>query len=159
MIRIAKYGLLLLLVGSFSAFAQTASQQQSLQPRDITSKLLCPCGCDSMLLSSCFCGTSQALHADIQDQIDAGQTAEQITAGLVAQYGKEMWAAPPAEGFDVVAWIMPGVIILVLLVIFVWLIKSQLMRRRPEPSAHETAQADKYLQKIQEDLKNYESDR
>lgn len=45
----------------------------------------------------------------IREKADEGWTAEQIKDSLVAQFGREVLATPPKEGFDLVAWLVPGI--------------------------------------------------
>jgi cytochrome c-type biogenesis protein CcmH len=45
----------------------------------------------------------------IAERIQAGDSKEQIKDRLVAVYGKQILAAPPKEGFDLLAWVLPFV--------------------------------------------------
>ena len=45
----------------------------------------------------------------IREKAEAGWTAEQIKDSLVAQFGREVLATPPKEGFDLVAWLVPSI--------------------------------------------------
>jgi cytochrome c-type biogenesis protein CcmH len=59
----------------------------------------------------------------IQRRIDAGDTAGEIKAKLVKQFGEAILAAPPRKGFDLLAWWLPlgGIVAAALLVAFgVW---------------------------------------
>jgi cytochrome c-type biogenesis protein CcmH len=47
------------------------------------------------------------MTAVINQKIDEGQSAEQITQFFVAQYGEQVLASPPKKGFNLVAWILP----------------------------------------------------
>jgi cytochrome c-type biogenesis protein CcmH len=42
-------------------------------------------------------------------RIQAGDSKEQIKDNLVAEYGPAILAAPPKEGFDLLAWVLPFV--------------------------------------------------
>ena len=66
------------------------------------------------------CGTllalSQSPQADrerafIQRQIADGRSKDEIKDALVAEYGSEVLATPDTEGFDLAAWVVPGVAI------------------------------------------------
>lgn len=67
------------------------------------------------------CGTllaeSDAPQADreralIRKLIDRGKTKDQIEDALVAEYGPRVLATPSGHGFDLLAWIVPGIGIL-----------------------------------------------
>lgn len=45
----------------------------------------------------------------IRERAEQGQTEQQIKDALVAEFGREVLATPPKEGFDLVAWVVPGV--------------------------------------------------
>ena len=90
------------------ALAQSAEPQTSLP--DIEDEVMCP-----------VCGTTLELASDspqairerefIRGLIAEGQTKEQIKAALVAEFGDEVLALPDDEGFDLAAWIVPGLAI------------------------------------------------
>lgn len=44
----------------------------------------------------------------IREKAAAGWTGDQIKAALVQQFGREILATPPKEGFDLVAWLVPA---------------------------------------------------
>jgi cytochrome c-type biogenesis protein CcmH len=78
---------------------------------DIEDEVMCP-----------ICGTllelSEAPQAErqrdfIRERIARGQTKERIKAALVAEYGDEVLAVPGDEGFDLAAWVVPGIGLLV----------------------------------------------
>ena len=68
------------------------------------------------------CGTTLELASDspqaiderelIRDLIAEGKTKEEIKDELVAEFGPEVLATPSTEGFDLAAWIVPGLAVL-----------------------------------------------
>ncbi len=71
--------------------------------------LMCMCGC-SQLLGECDhvgCPDRGQEMADLSADIGANMTDQQIYNAFVAKYGATVLAAPPAHGFDLVAWIAP----------------------------------------------------
>ncbi len=91
------------LLGNQAASAQTAS---AASVSEITKGLMCTCGC-TMVLYSCQCGTAAAMNGDIQEMIDAGMSEEAILNSYVEQHGQQILAAPPKEGFNLSAWVIP----------------------------------------------------
>lgn len=75
--------------------------------KDVSGELVCYCGCASKVVSTCGCGTADMIEADIGKQLEAGKTKEEIIAAYVATHGVEGLATPPAEGFNLTAWIIP----------------------------------------------------
>ena len=68
------------------------------------------------------CGTTLELASDspqaiderelIRDLIAEGRTKDEIKDELVAEFGPEVLATPSTEGFDLAAWVVPGVAVL-----------------------------------------------
>ncbi len=80
-------------------------------------KVRCTCGC---MLSVYQCRTSDpecsfwpGHHATIVEQATAGMTAEEIIQAYVAKNGEEFLMAPVAQGFNLLAYVLPGTLILV----------------------------------------------
>ncbi len=55
---------------------------------------------------------AQRMKAFIKQRIAAGDTKSAIEAKLVAQFGQGVLAAPPKQGFGLLAWLLPLVGIL-----------------------------------------------
>jgi cytochrome c-type biogenesis protein CcmH len=47
----------------------------------------------------------------IRDLIAQGETADQIKRNMVAQYGQAVLAVPPAQGFNLVVYVLPPVLV------------------------------------------------
>ena len=76
---------------------------------DVEDEVMCPvCGTALNLSASPQADRERAF---IRREIAAGKTKDQIKADLVAQYGTEVLAEPPKSGFDLTAWLVPGVAI------------------------------------------------
>jgi cytochrome c-type biogenesis protein CcmH len=55
---------------------------------------------------------AQRMKVFIADRIRAGDTKSEIERKLVAQFGPEVIAKPSKHGFDLVAWVLPLVLLL-----------------------------------------------
>jgi cytochrome c-type biogenesis protein CcmH len=74
----------------------------------VASKLSCYCGtCPHLVVTECGCGTAAQIKADVQKMIDSGMTQDQIIKAYIAKYGDTVLAAPPKNGFNLTAWILP----------------------------------------------------
>lgn len=81
---------------------------------DLGHRLMCTCGC-AQLLGECNhvgCQESGRERQELSAQIAAGKTDQEILNWFAAKYGATMLAAPPAHGFDLVAWIAPFAVFL-----------------------------------------------
>jgi cytochrome c-type biogenesis protein CcmH len=91
------------------ALAQSTEPQTTLP--DVEDEVMCP-----------VCGTTLELASDspqaideretIRELIAQGLTKEEIKDELVAEFGPEVLAAPSSEGFDLAAWLVPGLVVL-----------------------------------------------
>lgn len=75
----------------------------------------CNCGC-GLDVHECLyqmqCGTSPKWSKRIRDELNAGYSPKVIKAGFVADFGESVLMEPPASGFNLVGYFLPGVAIL-----------------------------------------------
>ena len=125
------------------------------QVKDVAKELACLCGtCPRRPLHECTCGTADAHRATIRKALEAGQTKDMIIAGFIQQFGKETLSTPPAEGFNLLAWIMPFAFLIigggiVRAVIRNWS-RTQPPASTPSP---ESPSNNPYLTRLEQDLK------
>jgi cytochrome c-type biogenesis protein CcmH len=74
---------------------------------DLEGEIMCPV-CSTTLDQS-DSPIARRMKADIARRIAAGQSKQQIKNELVAEFGQKVLAAPPAKGFNLLAWILPFV--------------------------------------------------
>jgi cytochrome c-type biogenesis protein CcmH/NrfF len=82
----------------------------------IERRLRCTCEC-TLDVYTCrttdfTCTYSPAMHREIMDLYSAGQDPESIIAVFVAREGEKILMAPPAEGFNVAGYVVPGAVML-----------------------------------------------
>ncbi len=92
-------------------FAQTPPSANEEAFRRISDKLICQCGCNYGLTHCPHlqCPSAPVLRAKIREKLAAGQNETQVLEAMVAELGPAVLAAPPAEGFNLTAWVMPFV--------------------------------------------------
>jgi cytochrome c-type biogenesis protein CcmH len=108
--------LLALVIAPISGAIPLAAAQESTPGAkttlpDIEDEVMCP-----------VCGTTLELASDskqaiderelIRDLIAQGLTKGEIKDELVSEFGPEVIATPSTEGFDLAAWIVPGLAVL-----------------------------------------------
>ena len=77
---------------------------------DIEDEVMCPiCG---TLLAQSESPQADRERALIRELIARGRDKEQIKDALVTEYGPRVLATPSAHGFDLLAWLVPGLGIL-----------------------------------------------
>ena len=107
-----------LLVALLLAAPATAAGKPTLA--ELEHEVMCPT-CHTLLELS-QAPIADRMRAFIRRRIAAGDSAAQIKQRLVAQFGEGVLAAPPAQGFGLVAWLLPvggslavGAVVLVML--------------------------------------------
>ena len=72
---------------------------------DLEDELMCPvCG---TTLDQSDAPVARQMKMYIRARIAAGDSEPQIKGRLVEQFGEEVLAAPPKEGFNLLAWLLP----------------------------------------------------
>jgi len=127
---------------------------------EVASELMCQCGC-AMTVAACQeameCSVADGMVADIQRQIDAGKSKQEILDGLATVYGEEVLASPRKSGFSLTVWVAPFLAVaaggvVVSAVIWTW------VRRRPasaeaSASPFPVEDLDPYEERVDEELR------
>ncbi|HEU4450040.1 MAG TPA: cytochrome c-type biogenesis protein [Gaiellaceae bacterium] len=97
--------LLLCLLGllAFGGVAGASEQQPTLA--ELEREVICPTCKTTLELSDA--PVADRMRAFIRRRIAAGDTKSEIKDALVAQFGEAVLAAPPREGFNLLAWLLP----------------------------------------------------
>lgn len=146
---------ILLLILTAACLAQNASQIQSDAVRRVGGKLACLCGTCNNTVADCpmiECHFGKPAKERIAALSAAGAPDSQIIDQFVKEYGKQIYAAPPAEGFNLLAWVMPWVAIAFGLSA-VWLFIKRF--RKPAPVPGQPADSEtlaRYQERIEKDL-------
>jgi cytochrome c-type biogenesis protein CcmH len=130
--------------------AAAATPRASLP--DIEDEVMCTiCG---TLLAESESPQADRERALIRTLIAQGDDKDQIKDALVAQYGPRVLATPSGHGFDLLAWLVPGVAILLALVAIVFVLARQ--RRRPAAAAPAPDLDPSDLAELDRDMSTYD---
>jgi cytochrome c-type biogenesis protein CcmH len=83
--------------------SKTAGDRPTLA--DLEGEVMCPV-CNTTLDQSSSPAARQIKNFIVR-RIEAGDSKDEIKDKLVAVYGRQILAAPPKEGFDLLAWLLP----------------------------------------------------
>jgi cytochrome c-type biogenesis protein CcmH len=121
---------------------------------EISDRLICSCGCQQGLrvCSHQNCPGATPMRHDIETQLTAGKTNDEIVASFVAQQGIKVLSEPPATGFNLAAYVMPGFGLLVGLFI-VGTFASRWTSRRRMVTAPAAPLDPELKQRIEKELK------
>lgn len=147
--------------------AQTESQntenpQFESQLKELLTTVYCYCGCERETIEVCVCGTAERIEDDFSNQLLAGQTVEQIRTNYLDTYGPQFYAVMPAEGINLIAYIMPAVILVLIGgVAFVVLRKSkqQPVATTDGPEGSNQQVAGKTLKQVEAELEKYKQEK
>ena len=101
--------LLLLMLFGLSSLPLAQEDNALARFNHLSELLVCQCGCNQTLASCSMlnCHSATPMRAIIKEEIAKGTSDEAILAKFERQYGKVVLASPPAEGFNLTAWVMP----------------------------------------------------
>ena len=95
---------LTLLVGLALAAPVFASEQRPTLD-ELENEVNCPTCKTTLALSNA--PAADRIREYIRERIAAGDTKSEIKSALVAEFGTGILAAPPKEGFNLLAWVLP----------------------------------------------------
>lgn len=84
----------------------------------IERRLRCRCGC-MLDVYTCrttdfICTVSPAMHREVIALVVAGKTPEEVIKAFIASDGEQVLMSPPASGFNIAGYIVPGLSIAVI---------------------------------------------
>lgn len=123
----------------------------------VAKELYCPV-CENTPLDVCPTQACAQWRGLIREKLEAGWTDQQVKDYFLAQYGDRVLAAPPAQGFN---WVF--YVIIPLALIGSTAVLYRVLRNMARPAAPQTAPPgaapavdDDYLKRIEEELKKRE---
>lgn len=141
-----------------TAAASTVSAQDPApnvenEVQRISKSLYCPV-CTGVPLDVCETQACVQWRALIREKLVAGENEEQIRQYFIAQYGDRVLGAPPPEGFNLSAYILPVLVLLGGGAILFWTARSWLQRPPPAGTPAAAPQVSpEYAERIARELK------
>ncbi len=135
---------ILLIVMAGAAFAQGAdpnnphdlTPEQLAQAKEIQTELWCPI-CQGVRLDACEQKVCQQMRDMIDEMLKEGKSKDEIINEFVDQYGVVILGEPPKQGINLMAWLMPVLLVLVGLGFAFWMSKKW-TQKKSAPAAAET---------------------
>lgn len=142
-----------------SAAALEAARQQISNDdvNVIARELWCPL-CSGVRLDSCELRACEQMKDVIRIKLAEGEGLDTIRDYFVNQYGPQVLGAPPLEGINWLAWVLP-VVVLAGGALYLVLRMRKGGQRAPEAAAAGPAPApldDEYARRLEEELRKYE---
>lgn len=109
--RLSLHGLFLFCLSGSLAFVFGDSKEDLLS--HLKNNLMCVCPCTHRV-GQCGdeCGQAPQQFSELRQLVEAGGTEQEIYAIYEKKYGVSVLAAPKPEGFSLVAWVAPFVVLL-----------------------------------------------
>ena len=104
---------------------QLSSQANSADLKKLLKSVYCYCGCSRETIEVCICGVAQEIEKNFKQKLTLEKTVDQIKSEYLAQYGSQFDAIMKAEGFNLVAYIVPFVLLAIFGGISVVVLKKQ----------------------------------
>ncbi|MBI4340058.1 MAG: cytochrome c-type biogenesis protein CcmH [Chloroflexi bacterium] len=139
----AARGLAVLAVALAAAFLLSACAPQEpltleQQAQAIDASLMCPV-CPGETIDQSQATLAKQMRAIVREKLAAGETREEILAFFVQRYGNEVLAAPPKQGFNLLAWGVPAAGVLLGLAALMVVVRVMARRQRPREQAAASA--------------------
>jgi cytochrome c-type biogenesis protein CcmH/NrfF len=148
---------LLVVIAALLTMGQGDNPLLNVRVRRLGEQLGCLCGCGASVTSCNMLQCHFALPArqKLLKMVEAGESDQAIFAAFVKENGPRILLKPPAEGFNLVGWLMPFAAIVAGLAFVWWLIGRF---RRPlaaagGPQVDESVLA-RYRERIDKDTEN-----
>lgn len=120
-------------------------------------RLRCTCGCNldvhTCRTTDFTCTYAPQLHREVVALVEQNKSAEEILAAFVAEYGETILMAPPKEGFNWAAYLLPGIVIGIVGSVIAWVLirRSRMAARAPAASNKESPGALSFTELSEDD--------
>ncbi len=153
--------LLLSVTGAAEMPTQDAEKQFDAQLEELKTSVYCYCGCEKMTIQICDCGTGQAIENEFRQRLSGGETVEQIIEDYLDEHGPQYYALMPAEGINLIAYIMPAVILILIGGIFLAVLRKLTTHSRPadQGDTADSTPSHETIKQIESELEKYKRQR
>ena len=153
-----------LLILAADAQELNATSDPSLESNleELLTSVYCYCGCVRETIKHCVCGVAQQIETDFRNRLNAGGAVQQIRSDYLAKYGTQFSALMPAKGFNIVAYAMPAVIIVLIGVIIFLVLRSKhrgTLLDSTAPTDQQPSESAGRYDEIEEELERYKQRR
>ncbi len=99
------------LMGS-SATAELTEEQIASRAKEIDKLIMSPC-CWTQPVSDHYSGVASEIRQGIRKMLAEGKTRDEIVDFYIGKYGERILSLPKAEGFNLMAYLLPAMALLV----------------------------------------------
>ncbi len=142
--------LLLVLLPGYAQETETAKK--------IGKRLMCMCGCNQVLTACNHvgCTVSSQMLKKLDQRVTRNEPEDLTIQSFVQEYGESVMAEPPAKGFNLTAWLIPGFsmaigMLIVCLIIVHWRRRKAVLPTGPPISKEQLERARQLADRETED--------
>jgi len=148
LLRASQLGLVVLLVVFTMGSADTA-----VRYNELGHKMMCACGCGQILIECNHygCPDSPRMLDELRAAINHGDSDTAVLKAFEAEYGPTVLAAPMFTRFNMIAWIMPPLVLLIGIVGTFALVRKWRLRTVPMPAASAVKGFDRIREQIRKE--------
>jgi cytochrome c-type biogenesis protein CcmH len=108
-----KKRILQILLVAIVAFTMMGASDTGRRFTSLGHEMICACGCGQILLecNHVGCQYSERMRGELQTMLDQGKGDTEILQEFAIKYGNTILAAPTTSGFNLVAWIIPFLVL------------------------------------------------
>ena len=136
---------------------QGSTAELSLEERAQTldKELMCPV-CPSETVDQSQVELAKQMRAIVRERLADGESEQEIKDFFVDRYGDSVLAAPPTRGFNIVVWVVAGLVLPIAAASLV--VALRVMRRRGEAASAparpktDAEELETYLSKVDEEI-------
>ncbi len=135
---------------------ETGASYDEAKAQEIDRMLMCPV-CPAQTIDQTEVPLAKQMRAQVRELLASGATREEVLAWFSAseRYGPSVLAEPPRSGFYLIAWIVPGVVVVAALAGGVLTLRAMRGRRGNGDETAEPGDGDElqpYLAVVDRDL-------
>lgn len=148
LVRFSQLGLVVLLVVFTMGSADTA-----VRYNDLGHKMMCVCGCGQVLIecNHLGCPDSDGELTELRAALSQGKGDTEILEAFQAKYGPTVLAAPMLTKFNLVAWLVPPVVLLLGIFGTIALVRKWKLRTVATPPASQVRGFDRIRDQIRKE--------
>ena len=141
--------------------AQTAAPKEVEVPafasdlEELLTTVYCFCGCTRETIKACVCDTALAIEASFKNELTNGKSVDQIRTAYLEKYGSQFYALMPAEGINLLAYIMPGVILVLIGSVAFVVLRRSTRSRQGALATSEPQVSDDAVKQVEAELERY----
>lgn len=148
---------LVVVLALLAVACQGSSTELSLEERAqaLDKELMCPV-CPSETIDQSQVELAKQMRATLRERLADGESEQEIRDFFVDRYGDNVLAAPPARGFNIVVWVVAGLVLPIAAVSLV--LALRVMRKRgetvstPAQPKVDAEELETYLSKVDDEM-------